>query len=87
MRLVVAALVAVVFGLIFSFGIWSPMLLPMNSPIPWEIPGYVERFALGLTVGFGGLILSTVVFHSPLSPQTWEEAVGQEESLRAERSS
>lgn len=79
--LVVAALVAVVFGLIFSFGLWSPMLLPVNSPIPWKIPGYVERFALGLTIGFGGLILSTVIFHGPLSPLTWEEAVGQRREL------
>lgn len=79
--LVVAALVAVVFGLIFSLGLWGPLLLPMNSPVPWEVPGYVERFALGLTMGFGGLILSTVVFHGPLSPQTWEEAIGQRREL------
>ncbi len=79
--LVVAAVVAVAFGLIFSFGLWGPLLLPIAPPLPWEVPGYLARFALGLTMGFGGLILSTVIFFGPLSPQTWEEAVGQRREL------
>ncbi len=79
--LAITAVMAVVFGLVFSFGLWGSLLLPVTPSVPWEVPGYLERFALGLTVGFGGLILSTVVFYGPLSPQTWEEAVGQRREL------
>ncbi|BBL80424.1 hypothetical protein RxyAA322_22780 [Rubrobacter xylanophilus] len=79
--LAVVALATVVLGLVVSYNLWTAWLLPAAPSIPWEIPAFVERFALGITLGFGGIVLSTVVFPGFFSPQTWEEAVDQRRAV------
>ncbi len=49
--------------------------------IPWQIPTVIEKFAFGLALGFGGLVLSSVVLPGLYSPQTWGEAVEQRRNL------
>lgn len=79
--LVIVAILTVVSGLILSFDLWAAWLLPGILEVPWDVPAVVERLAFGVTLGFGGLILTTVVFPGPFSSQTWEEAVEDRREL------
>lgn len=79
--LVIAALLLVTLGLILSFNLWWSLVGGSALKISWGVPLVVQKFALGLTLGFGGMILSTVVIPSFVSPTTWEEAVEQRRDL------
>lgn len=54
-----------------------------DSPLwlPWEVASIVEKFAVGVIVGFGGAAVSQVLLPGLDASGTWEEAVGQRREL------
>lgn len=83
--LVILALLLVAAGLIthsvLSFNPLAYRVLELQAWVSYEVLAIVRSFTLGLVVGFGGLVLSSVVLPGPGSPETWEEAIGQRRGL------
>lgn len=79
--LVVLAILLVAVSVVLSFNLWVGW--GMGSPVglPWEIPGGVEKLAVGVLLGFGGYVLSLVVVPALDAPNSWKEAVEQRREL------
>lgn len=45
--------------------------------LPWDTPLVVSKLAVGLLCGFGGIVLTGVIWPTVYSPATWDEAVAQ----------
>lgn len=76
MPIVVSALFLVVVGLVMLVDFIARQD-DLAFKLPWDTPVVVSKLFIGLLLGFGGMILASVVIPTWSSPETWDEAVVQ----------
>lgn len=65
------------FALLVDFGSGYGELSTFDPRLPWDVPVVISKFAIGLLVGFGGIVLSGFFWPTVFSADTWDEAVMQ----------